>query len=396
MSPPIILTFSPFYLPGYKAGGPIRTIANMVSHIGEKFQFKIFTSDRDFLDTQPYPGITVNDWNRVGNAMVYYCSTENFSPLTIFKILTETQYDMLYLNSFFSPKFTIVPLLFRRLRLVPGKPTILAPRGELANAALKLKGYKKKLYLFAIRIIDLYGGITWHASTLHEKRDIIKTFGSVSQLAVPEQIMIAENLPALHHDLPGKINSKERGRLNIIFLSRICRMKNLKLALDVLGRVKGSISFHIYGPIDDPDYWGQCRHMIRDLPENVKAQYRGAVKNTEVIEVLGKYDLFFLPTLGENFGHVIWEAMIAGCPVMISDRTPWHGLREMGVGWDLPLSEIDSFQEIIENCVDMDQEEHLSWSMRARYYALSKMRGGEAAEMNISLFRSVLSTDDDT
>ena len=44
-----------------------------------------------------------------------------------------------------------------------------------------------------------------------------------------------------------------------------------------------------------------------------------------------------LPTLGENFGHVIVEAWTAGCPVLVSDRTPWRQLASHGVGWDVAL-----------------------------------------------------------
>ena len=69
---------------------------------------------------------------------------------------------------------------------------------------------------------------------------------------------------------------------------------------------------------------------------------------------------------------------------------PWRKLRELGVGWDLPLSDLAGFRRIIENCADMDQQEHLSWSMRARNYALSKMRNAEAVERNINVFRAAL------
>jgi glycosyltransferase involved in cell wall biosynthesis len=390
-APPVVLIFLPCYLPGYKSGGPIRTIANLIDQLGENFQFKIFTSDRDRLDKQPYKGVRVNEWNRVGKAMVYYCSPGNLSLYTIYKILSRTQYDILYLNSFFSPKFTVTPLLLRRLKLVPRKPTILAPRGELATPALKLKAWKKKPYMFAARSLDLYFSITWHASTLNEKNEIINNMVRVRRVMIAEQINIAENLPAAHGDLPESAVSKQPGRLNIIFLSRICRMKNLGMTLDVLRNVKGRrISFHIYGPVIDPDYWQQCEQMFHHLPEYVTAEYRGVVKNAEVIEVIGKYDLFFLPSLGENFGHAIWEAMAAGRPVLISDRTPWCGLRELGVGWDLPLSDPGSFREIIEHCADMDQEEFLPWSTRARNYALSKMNNTETVERNINLFRAAL------
>jgi len=392
---PVVLAFLPHYLPGYKAGGVIRSIANMVSHISKNFQFKIFTSDRDFHDTRHYRGICVNEWNRVGNAMVYYCPPRGLSLFAVFKILSETEYDILYLNSFFSPKFTILPLLLRWLNLVPRKPTVLAPRGELAPAALKLKAWKKKPYMFAAKLLELYSRITWHASTLDEKTEITDNVRNVRRVVLAEQIFVAEDLPTVHSDLPGRTGSKHRGRLNLVFLSRICRKKNLEMALDVVSKVKeGRISFHIYGPLEDHRYWRQCRQMFHRLPENVEAEYKGVVKNTEVIEVLKKYNLFFFPTCGESFGHVIWEAMLAGCPVLVSDRTPWRNLQEQGVGWDVPLSEFHRFCEIIENCADMGQEEHLYWSTRAREYALSKMHSTEAVERNINLFHAALSNGD--
>jgi glycosyltransferase involved in cell wall biosynthesis len=389
---PVVLAFLAHYLPGYKAGGPIRTMANLVDILGESFQFKIFTSDRDFQDTHPYRGVRENEWNRVGNAMIYYCSPGALWPFTVYGILSETEYDILYLNSFFSPKFTILPLLLRWFGLVPRKPTILAPRGELAPAALKLKAWKKKPYMLAARRLGLHRGLTWRATTLNEKNDILDNFTNAKRMMAAGRIHVAENLPAVRRDIPVRTNRKEPGRLNMIFLSRICRMKNLELALDVLNEVKGHVSLHIYGPVEDVDYWKRCQRMFRKLPGNVEVSYLGTVKNSEVMDILGKYDLFFLPTLGENFGHVIWEAMMAGCPVLISDRTPWRGLPELGIGWDLPLSDIAGFRRIIENCAGMDQEEHFSWSMRARNYALSKMLSEEAVERNIDIFRAALSS----
>ena len=56
-SKPVILTPAGYYLPGYKAGGPITTLANMVERLGEEFSFRIATRDRDLGDTKPYSGI---------------------------------------------------------------------------------------------------------------------------------------------------------------------------------------------------------------------------------------------------------------------------------------------------------------------------------------------------
>ena len=61
------------------------------------------------------------------------------------------------------------------------------------------------------------------------------------------------------------------------------------------------------------------------------------MQNDEVLSALSGHDLFFLPTLGENYGHVIHEALLSGSQVLLSDQTPWRGLTEAGLGWDLPL-----------------------------------------------------------
>ena len=64
-------------------------------------------------------------------------------------------------------------------------------------------------------------------------------------------------------------------------------------------------------------------------------------------EAVVSSDLLFLPTAGENFGHAIQEALAAGCPVLISDRTRWRDLAPKGVGWDLPLSAPDRFVAVL-------------------------------------------------
>ncbi len=124
-----ILTFVRYYLPGYKSGGPVRTIANMVEHLGDKFEFKIVTSDRDALDDEAYTEVEVDQWNQVGKAQVYYLSPESLKFSRIVDLINKTEHDLLYLNSFFDPTFTIKPLLARKLKRLFDKPVI--PQEEL-------------------------------------------------------------------------------------------------------------------------------------------------------------------------------------------------------------------------------------------------------------------------
>ena len=53
-------------------------------------------------------------------------------------------------------------------------PIVLSPRGEFGWASLQIRFYKKLVYILISKLFGLFNGITWHASTIHEKKDIMK------------------------------------------------------------------------------------------------------------------------------------------------------------------------------------------------------------------------------
>ena len=169
---PTILTFVRYYLPGYKSGGPVQSIAALVEHLGDEFDFRIVTSDRDEGDCMPYSGIDYRQWQLVGKAHVRYLSPQEKRLNHIVKILRDTPHDMVYFNSFFDPCFTTLPVLARRLRLAPQTPGVIAPRGEFSSGALGIKWLKKRLFLTAARGLALHSGLAWQASSEYETEDI--------------------------------------------------------------------------------------------------------------------------------------------------------------------------------------------------------------------------------
>lgn len=207
------------------------------------------------------------------------------------------------------------------------------------------------------------------------------------------RVAIAPNLPPVINVADGSVAVKEKakGCLKIIFLSRISRKKNLNGALKMLKGLNGNVQFNIYGPMEDKSYWAECQKIISGLPENIKVQYCGSMEHDKVSAVMKDHDIFFFPTLGENFGHVILEALCAGCPILISDQTPWRNLEEKGVGWDLSLSKPGMFQEVLQRCVEMDNDEYVKWSERARKYGLGVTRDDKVVEQNRRLFYKVTS-----
>lgn len=67
-----ILLLTGCYLPGYKGGGPIKTISNLVNSTSDVMEYNIVTSDSDLGDTKPYLSVKIGHWNLIANNFVYY------------------------------------------------------------------------------------------------------------------------------------------------------------------------------------------------------------------------------------------------------------------------------------------------------------------------------------
>ncbi|WP_169293978.1 glycosyltransferase family 4 protein [Advenella sp. EE-W14] len=370
-----ILCFTGSYLPGYKGGGPIKTIKNLFDQTGDEINFKLITSDRDLGDTFPYTSITSGDWNQVGKASVFYIKPGKSGYTQTARILRNKDYDIVYLNSFFSFRFSFFPLLISKTL---NKKIVLGPRGEFSEGALSLKSSKKRIFIFLFKLLRLHKGIIFQASSNYEANDIRRVLGHNVDIHIAEDIGTQE----FAKDINTTSNS-----LNTVFISRISPKKNLLFALEILKKVQQPLTYDIYGPIEDVDYWQQCETAIKTLPPHIQVNYKGNLTPDNVINTLRNYDLFFFPTKGENYGHVIAEALCAGLPILIANTTPWRNLQELGIGWDLPLTNPDAFSDVLNNLATMSPEEHLAMRQNVLAWAKNKFSQRDAIEANIALFK---------
>lgn len=385
-----ILTLADYYLPGFRAGGPIRTLQAMVRKLSGEFTFKIVTNRHDWGDPRPYAGVATGCWHPVEAAGVCYLDSGIRGELQLLHVLRNESYDVLYLNSLFSRRFSLLPLLWRRCGLLPNRPVILAPRGECSPGALRIKRGRKRAVLRAAKSFGLYDGIWWQASASLEREEIIRAMGTSPGL-LPSTVFVAPDLSLLNGDegAPGTCVAKRSGAARIVFLSRVSPKKNLEGALAMLSGVTGQVQFDIFGPADDPAYWASCQRAITRLPANIQVNCLGPVNADEVLPTLRKYDLLLLPTLGENFGHVILESLSAGCPVLISDQTPWQNLESSGAGWSFPLDRHDLFRAAIQSVIDADGPAQSASSQRALQYAQHYLGNGTDVATNREMFRSL-------
>lgn len=376
-----VLIFTGYFTPSIKAGGPVQSIKNLVDNLSNEIDFYIVTSDRDLGDETPFSNLETEKWISKENSNIYYSNVSNLNFHTIKKIISIINPDYLYLNSLFSKKFSIQLILMKKIRMIDNIPIVITPRGELSKGALSLKSLKKRLYLFLSKCFHLYDSVTWQATTYSEKQDILKVFKKA------KEVKIANNLTENYNQVSFEKNViKEPGELKLIFLSRIHPTKNLKKCLELLNYVNGKVVFNIYGPIEDDKYWSECLDLINNLNSQIFVNWYGPVEHTDIMEKMNNNHVFILPTLGENYGHVISEALIGGCPVIISDQTPWRKLEDIGVGWDIELYNKRKYISSLQYCIDMNQDEYNQISKQAFDYAKMSSNSPEDIKRHVSLF----------
>lgn len=364
MSKKKILVFVDWYIPAFKAGGPIRSVMNLVERLADEYDFYIITGDRDLGEDKAIPNLELNEWCQVEKAKVIYLSPENHKLKNFKELIIEIDPQFIYLNSLFSFNFTLLPLWLNKR--FPKIKFILAPRGMLGRGALEIKKKKKEVFIGLARLIKLYKGIVWHATNEKEKSEIESTFGSNHEVVIADNIASAPQF-SFQEILEFKTMDFERKRF--LFVSRISRKKNVEKLIEwflYVASERSNFQLDIIGTIEDQEYYNELKLMIDKSP-NIRIE--SAIPPSELAIIFAKAHFFCLPTRHENYGHAIIEALSYACPVIISQRTPWRNLEKEQIGWDLPLDKPEMFISAFKECIDMDENQYLQMSERASLYA---------------------------
>jgi glycosyltransferase involved in cell wall biosynthesis len=206
------------------------------------------------------------------------------------------------------------------------KPLVVSPRGMLSPVALAFSRRKKRAFWRFLQGPVVRQAACIHATSEQEYQEI-RGFGLVNPVSIipngidlPELVAEPTRRPACDRVLLslGRIHPKKgldrlvrawagieaerpSWRLRIVGPSEVGHCDELKALAKALGVARLSIEGPAYG-------------------EAKQAAYRNA-------------DLFVLPTLNENFGLTVAEALAAGTPVISTKGAPWFGVESEGCGW---------------------------------------------------------------
>ncbi|MDP4253844.1 MAG: glycosyltransferase family 4 protein [Bacteroidota bacterium] len=376
-----ILIMVDWFYPGYKAGGPITACYNLAMLLKDNYRVCIFTSDRDLNDNHPYMGISPDTWVKwKENVFVYYATPPRLGWANISRQIRAIAPSCIYLNSMFSYYFTICPLLLKMMRSI-GSRVVLSPRGMLRDTALASKSFKKNLFLSIMKFFHIQDLIYFHATDEEEQKDIRRTFGERVDVVQVMDIPPAPEKAVI--TIP-----KQPGALKLIFVGRIHPIKNLHFILQVLRRTEREVALTVIGPAENEEYFHFCKGLAEELPSNILVHFEGEIPHPGIRNRILQHHFLILPTLGENYGHVIIESFCAGRPVIITNRTPWQQLSSKRIGWDLPLNDEEQFLRAIDRAAGMQHDEFTWWCACSLAYAHSISNPSNYRDKYASLFES--------
>lgn len=254
-------------------------------------------------------------------------------------------------------------------------PLIISPHGMLEPWALSHHKLKKSIAWFTYQ------------------RNILKSAKYIHVTAQSEQNSIQKLLPSVKFakiKLGTSITDKKsrHNKKIALFLSRIHKKKGLEILIDAwkVSSPKGW-QLKITGP-DEKNYVATIKHKIKALNLDESIQILNPVYDKEKTKLYMESSLFILPSYSENFGLVIVEAMMAGLPVITTDKTPWLDLDERGVGWTISPG-VEELSKAITTATSLTQEQRKAMGKTAREWMIREYSWGKYQQEMNSLYFSL-------
>lgn len=371
-----IIIFTDWYVPGYRAGGPIQSVYNLAQLLSQDFKVKVITRNTDLNTQDGYLGIITDTWVKLSeNHEVMYLSPSNTTFKNIKQLIKQNTNNVILINGLYSFYFSLLPTLF--CVAYPVKKVLIAVRGMLHASALSVKPLKKQMFLAFARGFGLYNKSVLLATNQAEVEEIKRTLGKVKPT-------IAPNVPAMYQDLQQKISTNEI--FTIAFIGRIAPEKNPFLVLKALEEYSKPIRVIFCGGSIDSAYLSKFKQGLEQLPANVKTEYHPNMPHKDIQTLLSKIDVMVLPSLGENFGHAIYESFVAGVPVIIGDNTPWKNIESKKAGIEIRATDSKALLTAINHFISMDASSYEQWRQGANSVAKDYYQSNNFRQIYLELF----------
>ena len=294
-------------------------------------------------------------------------------------------YDLVEIHSIFAGITWHAARACQRARM----PYFVRPHGSLDPFDLqKRAGLKKLLGPLFVRPVLAGAQAVLLASPMEAKR--LVTYGAkVRRLVVPLPVVLPVD--------PGDGSAfRRRHRIPedavvVLFMSRVVCNKGLDFLIPALGRLQQAFPklWFVLAGAGEAAFTVRVRGWLAEHGLTERTSEVGFISGGDKQDALAAADLFALPSMKENFGIVLIEAMHAGLPLLISDEVYIHEeIRAAGAGL-VCRPETGSVTETLRRLL-RSVEERAAMGARGRELVQHRYRPEAATELLVRTYRDTL------
>lgn len=366
-----------------KYGGPTYSIPIQcigTQRLGCQMSFVVSESSK------PWEGKLIDEGVEMINLPDPKSSLEHSFAVPLFKYLKkcEDYPDIIHIHGVWMPEEHYAASFARKHNI----PYVINPRGDMETARMNYNRLKKIKKMFAWKM--------YAQNDVENAACIITTsqqeLEGVRKLGVKTPIAIIPNGIELNA-FPKEVVHKHGDKKVLLFLSRINPIKGLEFLLEAWSKLPSYLlsewELHIAGNSDPKDYIYSLKEKVKKLSIQDTVKFIGPITGEAKLQKYQNSNLFVLPTLNENFGNVVAEAMMCECPVITTTNAPWSCLNEDKCGWWIDLS-IENLQKTLVDSMSLSDEERHELGKKSRKCIITRYSAESVAKKTYRLYEWVL------
>ena len=311
-----ILHVTPTYLPAWRYGGPILSVHGLCRELAARgHEVHVYTTSVDGSTDSKV------DHDRPvevdGVQIRYFRSTRLrrlFLALDMGRALDAgiAGFDLLHTHTLFAWP----PLAASRAARRAGVPYVLSPRGMLVRDLVRMKSrWVKTAWLSLFDRQNLEGAAALHVTSGIE-RDAAAAFGYElpPMHVIPNAVDLDED--GADAEPSSAVIALTREKPLLLFLGRVNWKKGLDRLVRALPKVPGA-HLAIAGN-DEENHAATVAAIASATGVAERVHFTGFVGPADKRALLQAASVLVLPSLNENFGNVVLEAMAASRPVIVT------------------------------------------------------------------------------
>jgi len=355
-----ILQVGPAYYPAISIGGPIFSVYALNRMLCKRHRVTVLTTT---LGLSPKEKENIEFDKPIsspcGSTLIYqpYSGYDHFtwSPASLWWLWHNARsFDVVMIQGVWNFPLMAAAWVCQQQSI----PYMVFPRGTLYKETVMLRsGFKKRmmLILFVRRMLERANRILFTTQDEAVKVQSYLRF-NLRAAVIPN---IVDNGDFFRLPFRGSLRHRlgiEANTTVLLHLGRVSPKKGLYTTVQMLAHLRAAgkpVVLVVVGG-DDSGHLSEIAHLADALGLSSEVHFTGLLGREESMQALVDADIFILPSLSENFGMAVVEAMLARLPVVISDHVGIASeVAAAGAGIVVPLEAgPEAFAKAVSDLID--------------------------------------------